>query len=131
MIRLSTLPALASLAALAACGSGEGVGSGEEGAIFENAKGQELYQYWCAPCHGSSRHAPGTMALQTKYDGAVPALLEQRSDLGEEVLRQFIREGVSVMPAYRPTEISDADITAMAAYLQESAVRFDDEDRGN
>jgi mono/diheme cytochrome c family protein len=29
----------------------------------------------------------------------------------------FVRSGVSVMPPFRKTEISDADLAALAAYL--------------
>jgi mono/diheme cytochrome c family protein len=34
-----------------------------------------------------------------------------------ELTRSFVRTGVSVMPPFRKTEISDADLEALAAYL--------------
>ncbi len=43
--------------------------------------GRELYQYWCASCHGRGSGNPGTIALQAKYGGKSPALLEDRTDL--------------------------------------------------
>ena len=42
-------------------------------------KGQKVYEYWCATCHGPG--LPGTVALETKYKGAKPALLIERTDL--------------------------------------------------
>jgi mono/diheme cytochrome c family protein len=79
-------------------------------------KGQKVYEYWCATCHGPG-NLPGTVALQTKYKGAKPALLSERTDLLPAVTKTFVRHGVSIMPFFRKTEISDADLDALAAYL--------------
>jgi (+)-pinoresinol hydroxylase len=78
-------------------------------------KGKQVFEYWCATCHGA--HLPGTMALQAKYKGSKPALLEERTDLVPAVTKAFVRNGVSVMPFFRKTEITDADLDALAAYL--------------
>jgi mono/diheme cytochrome c family protein len=78
-------------------------------------KGQKVYEYWCATCHGPG--LPGTVALETKYKGAKPALLIERTDLIPPVTKTFVRKGVSVMPFFRKTEIGDADLDALAAYL--------------
>ena len=78
--------------------------------------GQKVYEYWCATCHGPGS-LPGTVALQTKYKGAKPALLSERTDLLPAVTKTFVRHGVSIMPFFRKTEISDADLDALAAYL--------------
>ena len=80
-------------------------------------RGNEVFQYWCAPCHAPGARHPGTQALQALYKGAKPAALEQRTDLLPELTRAFVRSGVSVMPPFRKTEISDADLEALAAYL--------------
>jgi mono/diheme cytochrome c family protein len=79
--------------------------------------GHELYQYWCASCHGRGAGNPGTIALQAKHGGKVPALLEDRTDLTASAVRFFVRRGVSIMPFFRKTEVSDADLEAIAAYL--------------
>jgi (+)-pinoresinol hydroxylase len=79
-------------------------------------KGQKVYEYWCATCHGPG-NLPGTVALQTKYKGAKPALLSERTDLIPPVTKTFVRHGVSIMPFFRKTEISDADLDALAAYI--------------
>jgi mono/diheme cytochrome c family protein len=81
------------------------------------ARGNEVFQYWCAACHSPGPRHPGTQALEVLYKGAKPAALEQRTDLLPELTRAFVRTGVSVMPPFRKTEITDADLAALAAYL--------------
>jgi (+)-pinoresinol hydroxylase len=78
-------------------------------------KGKQVYEYWCATCHGPK--LPGTVALQTKYNGTKPALLTERTDLLPAVTKAFVRKGVTIMPFFRKTEISDVDLDALAAYL--------------
>jgi hypothetical protein len=63
---------------------------------------------------------PGTTALAAKYKGkqpGVPAVLEERTDLTAASVRFFVRQGVSVMAPFRKTEIADAELDALAAYL--------------
>ena len=79
------------------------------------ADGKQVYEYWCATCHGPG--LAGTVALQTKYNGSKPALLVERTDLPPAVTKAFVRKGVTIMPFFRKTEISDADLDALAAYL--------------
>lgn len=83
-------------------------------------RGHEVFQKWCAPCHASGPGHPGTTALEALYKGAKPAALEERTDLTPEVVRYFVRNGVSVMAFFRKTEISDEDLDALAAYLARS-----------
>jgi mono/diheme cytochrome c family protein len=78
-------------------------------------KGEKVFDYWCATCHGP--RLPGTVALETKYKGAKPGLLSERTDLTPPVTKAFVRHGVSIMPFFRKTEISDADLDALAAYI--------------
>jgi (+)-pinoresinol hydroxylase len=80
-------------------------------------KGYVEYQRFCSACHGEGVGKPGTMALQAKYKGAVPALLDKRTDLTPEFVKTTVRNGLTVMPFFRKTEISDADLNAIAAYL--------------
>jgi (+)-pinoresinol hydroxylase len=79
--------------------------------------GKAVFDKWCAPCHGDGPGKPGTAALQALYKGVKPALLEQRTDLVPELTKNFVRTGVSVMPFFRKTEITDAELDALAAYL--------------
>jgi mono/diheme cytochrome c family protein len=87
-------------------------------------QGKQVYDYWCVPCHGSGlglpgfNALPGTQQLQIKYRGtSVSPLLEERTDLVPEFVKVIVRQGVSFMPQFRKTEISDAELEAMAAYL--------------
>jgi mono/diheme cytochrome c family protein len=83
----------------------------------ELAHGREVFAHWCAPCHAVGPRLAGTMSLQTKYEGRVPAALEDRTDLTVPVIGVFVRNGVAWMPPFRPTEISDEDLAALSAYL--------------
>jgi mono/diheme cytochrome c family protein len=80
-------------------------------------RGYVEYQKFCSACHGPGAGRPGTMALQAKYKGAEPALLDQRTDLTPELVKTYVRNGISVMPFFRKTEISDADLDLIALYL--------------
>lgn len=86
-------------------------------------RGHKLYNYWCGTCHGPGignngvKLLPGTNALQAKYKGELPALLADRTDLSPELTKVFIRNGVSIMPFFRKTEISDPEMEDIAAYL--------------
>lgn len=83
-------------------------------------KGLQVYEYWCATCHAPSTvnsKYPGTEALKNKYEGRVPGALAQRTDLTPEMVQYFVRNGVSVMPQFRKTEVGDADFATISAYL--------------
>jgi (+)-pinoresinol hydroxylase len=78
-------------------------------------RGHRVYQKWCFPCHGPGNDKPGTIALASH--GVKPAALEERTDLTPEMVKTFVRHGVYFMPTFRKTEITDADLDAIAAYL--------------
>jgi mono/diheme cytochrome c family protein len=78
--------------------------------------GRKTFDKWCGDCH-STAGGPGSVALQRKYRGVLPAVLEQRSDLRPDYVTLAVRHGVSFMPSFRKTEISDADLALVAAYL--------------
>jgi mono/diheme cytochrome c family protein len=88
--------------------------AGEAPAIQQ---GHAIFDKWCAPCHGPGGDKPGTIALAALYKGSKPALLEERTDLTPELVKHFVRTGVTIMPFFRKTEISDAELDALAAYL--------------
>jgi len=88
-------------------------------------KGKEVYMYWCWNCHGEGVGKPGTAALAAKYKGSKPAILDQRTDLIPPVTKTFVRKGISIMPYFRKTEVSDADLDALAAYLARNAGKPD------
>ena len=81
------------------------------------AEGRAVYTKWCAPCHDPGIMHPGTNALTVKYRGVKPGVLLEWKDLQPETVRFFVRHGISVMPQFRKTEISDADLDALAKFL--------------
>jgi (+)-pinoresinol hydroxylase len=85
--------------------------------------GKQVYLNWCWNCHGEGVGKPGTQALAAKYKGSKPAILDQRTDLAPPVTRAFVRKGVSIMPFFRKTEITDAQLDALAAYLARNAAK--------
>ena len=81
-------------------------------------RGAAVFNNWCSACHSRGpQNAPGTTSLQNKYRGEIPAALEDRKDLTPELVRFFVRNGVATMPQLRKTEVGDADLDALAAYL--------------
>jgi mono/diheme cytochrome c family protein len=92
-----------------------GAADAQDAATLE--RGKAVFDRWCEACHAPGPRHPGTQALEALYKGAKPAPLEQRTDLVPSVTEAFVRSGVSVMPPFRKTEISDAELTALAAYL--------------
>lgn len=84
----------------------------------EDAQGKQVFDKWCMPCHGKGTDYPGTLALNARYKGAVPAALEERTDLAPDLVKYFVRNGISVMPFFRKTEISDSELDALTRYLQ-------------
>ncbi len=90
-------------------------------------RGWEVFQERCVACHGAIPKdmigppflppMPGTQALQARYQGAVPAELEQRTDLTAEFVNLIVRGGLNSMPFFRPTELSEDDLAALDAYL--------------
>jgi mono/diheme cytochrome c family protein len=81
------------------------------------APGRAVYTKWCAPCHDPGVIHPGTNALTVKYQGIKSGVLLEWKDLPPELVRHLVRNGISVMPQFRKTEISDADLDALAKFL--------------
>jgi len=85
----------------------------------ERSAGGKIFDKWCSDCHRTAE-GPGSLALQRKYQGSLPAVLKQRSDLRPDYIKLAVRHGISFMPSFRKTEISDADLALLAAYLAPS-----------
>jgi mono/diheme cytochrome c family protein len=79
--------------------------------------GQVVYEKWCAPCHAPGPGHPGTQSLELKYGGKTPAVLLDRTDLSPRVVATFVRQGVLLMAPFRKTEINDAELTALSAFV--------------
>jgi mono/diheme cytochrome c family protein len=106
---------------------GSGVAAAQPPASAE--RGKAKFEHSCAPCHGDGvgddgrAMLPGTDALRIKYQGALPALIERRTDLNADAIRTFVRRGTWSMPPFRPTEITEGDIQDIAAYLKQTSGR--------
>ena len=83
----------------------------------DDSTGHQVFAKWCAPCHSRGPGNPGTQALAAVYKNAKPGALEDRADLTPAFIKQAVRRGVNVMPYFRKTEISDAELDALSAYL--------------
>jgi len=79
--------------------------------------GQAVYEHWCAPCHAPGPGHPGTQSLQIKYAGKTSPVLLERTDLAPQAVAVFVRQGVLLMAPFRKTEISDAELAALTAYV--------------
>ncbi len=80
-------------------------------------RGKVVFEKACAVCHAAAPGHPGTISLQAKYQGSVPAALEERKDLTPEFVKFYVRHGIAMMAALRPTELGNADLDDLAAYL--------------
>jgi mono/diheme cytochrome c family protein len=80
-------------------------------------RGKQVYDHWCTPCHASGPGHPGTQSLEIKYRGELPAVLEDREDLTLEFVRTMVRDGILMMAPFRKTEVTDAELDDIAAYL--------------
>ena len=83
-------------------------------------QGKQVFDAWCGICHGLPNGASGggTETLAALYrDTEIPAQLEDRANLTEELVVTLTREGRNTMPNFRKTEISDSELEALVAYL--------------
>lgn len=81
------------------------------------AQGQEVYFARCEYCHGPGPQKGGTMTLQLRYQGAVPGVLAERTNLTPEYIRAVVRTATPGMTPIRITEVSEQDLEAVIAYL--------------
>jgi len=86
----------------------------------DKPSGQAVYEHWCAPCHAPGPGHPGTQSLQIKYGGKTSAVLLERTDLSPQAVATFVRQGILLMAPFRKTEISDAELTALTAYVAQN-----------
>lgn len=79
------------------------------------ADGRELYLARCGGCHLEGGF--GTRVLERRVvEGQ--AMLERRETLPAVMVVSAVRLGIGSMPQMRPAEISDADLAAIAQYLE-------------
>jgi (+)-pinoresinol hydroxylase len=80
------------------------------------APGKQLFDRHCAECHAPGDGHPGTQRLRWSR-GEAYAVLERRRDLTADFITVIVRNGLYEMPPFRPTEISQQELTQLSAYL--------------
>lgn len=100
-----------------ACWANSACAAGKASTDTSAAQGKQVFAKWCSVCHAPGERMPGTASLAVKYGGLQPAALEERKDLALDFIKHFVRKGVLIMPPFRKTEITDAELEALAAYL--------------
>lgn len=85
--------------------------------------GKRVFDQWCASCHAAGPRMPGTASLAAKYGDSMPAALEERDNLSPALVQHFVRNGVLMMPPFRKTEITDAELDALGIYLTRTPPR--------
>jgi mono/diheme cytochrome c family protein len=77
-------------------------------------RGQALFAGSCAYCHSQRGFAT---ALLGKRVGPQNSILEARTDLSPALIHTVVRHGINGMPWYRRSELSDAQLDDIVAYL--------------
>lgn len=77
--------------------------------------GAQLYQRKCAICH--DKGGSGTFMLERR-PGMTKPILAERTDLRAPFVKTVVRNGMVNMPALTKVELSDAQLDAIANYLQ-------------
>ena len=86
-------------------------------------RGKQVYDKWCTPCHGAGEGKPGTISATALYKGSKPAVLSERTDLTAAGIKTAVRSGVYIMPRFRKTEVTDAELDGIIAYLTRTPAR--------
>ena len=80
--------------------------------------GKEVFDHYCAACHGNA-DGPGTTQL-ARTRGQDQALLVERKNLTTEYVEYVVRHGLKAMPPFVPSDLTDARLQALAAFLAKS-----------
>jgi (+)-pinoresinol hydroxylase len=115
---VKAMTSLIVLGVLLAVGAGGALAQGIASLSAQEQQGKLLYGRTCIYCHGPGLWATNRIAKRLDKDHA---LLENRTDLSADSIRAIVRSGVGSMPPLRKTELSDADVDAIAAYLTRKA----------
>ena len=78
--------------------------------------GKRVFEHWCLPCHAAGPGHPGTNRLAERL-GTENSVLLDRENLNEAYVQTVVRNGFQMMPPFRPTEISDRELEALAAFV--------------
>lgn len=84
--------------------------------VAQKDPGAALYHHYCADCHNPGDGHPGTMRLARRL-APEQAVLRERTDLSPAYVRTIVRNGLQMMPPFRPSEIADAELDALSRYV--------------
>ena len=79
-------------------------------------RGQQVYEHYCVHCHAPGTRHPGS-AMLAALKGEEMSVIKGRPDLTSEYIKTIVRSGLIEMPPFRPTEITDAELTSLAEYV--------------
>jgi cytochrome c5 len=82
----------------------------------EMSDGELIYNANCLACHDAGPGHPGTMRLAIRL-GEEKSVLTERNDLSADYIKVIVRQGIMLMPPFRPAEISDNELEALVSYL--------------
>lgn len=79
-------------------------------------RGQETYDLWCGTCHAAGEGYAGTQMLTlTRAEGL--GVMKDNDTLTDAYIELVVRKGLGMMPVFRKTEITDAQLNDLLAYL--------------
>ena len=85
-------------------------------AVTAELTGKEVFDRHCVHCHGPGNEATGTLQL-ARTRGQDKALLTERNDLPAVYIQYVVRHGLRAMPAFVPSDLTDAQLQALTDYL--------------
>jgi len=78
--------------------------------------GEAVYEKHCSHCHTPGMNYPGTHQL-TKTRGEDNGVLVERDNLVDVYVKTIVRNGLNGMPTFKPTQISESQLDALAEFL--------------
>jgi mono/diheme cytochrome c family protein len=81
--------------------------------------GRALFSNRCGSCHLAGGMGTNLLTMQRIRAGEPPesGLLENRKDLAPDYVKAVVRGGKVAMPRLSRTEVTDAELEAIASYL--------------
>ena len=90
--------------------------AGDAAPTAPNSRGEKIFNTRCIFCHGVGLGHPGWQMLDLKK-GPAKAEILGRTDLTPAYIEHVVRNGNIEMPPFRPSEISDSNLKALAEYV--------------
>ena len=87
--------------------------------LAAQTNGEALFSNRCGSCHLAGGMGTNLLTKQRMMAGQPPemGLLANRTDLTADYVRSVVRQGKVAMPRLSRTEVTDAELDAIAAYL--------------